>query len=55
MKPADRKPIILALQATQFPVSLSAGGINDLTLEWFGGLLQAGYSAGLVLQDLIAV
>lgn len=51
----DQKNFIILIQAAQNPISLSSGGLNDMTYEFFGALLNSGYSAGLVLQDLVTV
>lgn len=54
MKPKEAQDLIILLQSAQNAVSLSSGGIADMTFEWYGKLIHDGYSAGLILQDLIS-
>lgn len=53
LKPKEQKLLILLIIATQHSISLSAGGINDLTYEWFSSVINGGYSTALILQDLL--
>lgn len=54
LSPRDQRCLIPVLQALQQPILLSSGGITDLTFEWFMHLVQSGYSAGLLLLEILS-
>lgn len=39
--------------AGQKSISLSAGGLKDLTFEWYLDLIKGGYSTAVVLEAFI--
>lgn len=53
LKANNRKVLIIVILSCQNPISLSAGGLNDLTFKWFSTLIRSGYDTALVFKKVI--
>lgn len=51
MPPRDRKVFALLLSMAQNAITLKAGGVFVMTLDWYSDLFKKAYNLALVIGD----